>query len=50
MDREKIPDIDVDKILDKLLDPKGAKSGKNVNLTEQEIRGLCLKTREILMQ
>ena len=50
MDREKIPDIDVDKIIDKLLDPKGAKAGKNVNLTEQEIRGLCLKTREIFMQ
>ena len=34
MDREKIPDIDVDKIIDKLLDPKSSKNGKPVNLTE----------------
>jgi len=42
-------DIDVDKILDKLLEVRGAKPGKQVNLSESEIRGLCLKSREIFI-
>lgn len=28
---------------------KGSRPGKNVQLTEQEIRGLCLKSREIFL-
>ena len=32
-------DIDVDKILDKLLEVRGSKPGKQVNLSESEIRG-----------
>ena len=46
-------DLDVDAIIDKLLEVRGytdsysSKPGKQVNLTEQEIRGLCLKSREI---
>lgn len=39
--------IDVDKILEKLLEVKDKKPGKQVNLTEQEIRGLCIQAREI---
>ena len=39
--------IDVDKIIDKLLEVKDKKPGKQVNLTEQEIRGLCMQAREI---
>jgi len=42
-------DIDVDKILEKLLEVKDKKPGKQVNLTETEIRGLCLKSREIFI-
>ncbi|CAD8202990.1 unnamed protein product [Paramecium pentaurelia] len=42
-------DIDVDKILEKLLETKGARSGKPVNLTESEIRSLCVRSREIFL-
>ncbi|CAD8151461.1 unnamed protein product [Paramecium octaurelia] len=42
-------DIDVDKIIEKLLESKGAKQGKAVNLTENEIRSLCVKSREIFL-
>lgn len=42
-------DIDIDKILDKLLEIKDKKPGKQVNLTETEIRGLCLRAREIFI-
>lgn len=28
---------------------KGSRPGKNVQLTENEIRGLCLKSREIFL-
>ena len=40
-------EIDVDAIIDKLLSVRGSKPNKQVNLTEQEIRGLCIKAREI---
>ncbi len=39
-------DIDVDKLLDKLLEVKTSKPGKQVNLTEAEIKGLCMAARE----
>ena len=42
-------DVDIDKIIEKLLEVKDKKPGKQVNLTENEIRGLCLKSREIFM-
>jgi len=42
-------DIDVDKIIEKLLEVKDKKPGRQVNLTENEIRGLCLKAREIFI-
>jgi serine/threonine-protein phosphatase PP1 catalytic subunit len=42
-------DIDVDGIIEKLLSVRGSKPGKQVNLTENEIRNLCLKSREIFM-
>jgi serine/threonine-protein phosphatase PP1 catalytic subunit len=42
-------DIDVDKIIDKLLEVRGSKPGKQVNLLENEIRGLCVKAREIFI-
>jgi len=40
-------DIDVDLIIEKLLSVRGSKPGKLVSLTENEIRGLCLKCRDI---
>ena len=42
-------DIDVDKIISKLLEVRGSKPGKQVNLTENEIKGLCNKAREIFI-
>ncbi len=42
-------DIDVDLIIEKLLSVRGSKPGKLVSLTENEIRGLCLKGRDILI-
>jgi serine/threonine-protein phosphatase PP1 catalytic subunit len=41
--------IDVDKIIEKLLSVKGAKPGKKVNLTEGEITGLLAAVREVLI-
>lgn len=32
-----------------LISVRGARPGKNVQLTEGEIRGLCLKSREIFL-
>ena len=48
VDRKNI-DIDVDAIIEKLMSVKGSKPGKQVNLTEQEIKGLCVKAREIFI-
>jgi len=42
-------DIDVDKIIDKLLEVRGSKPGKQVSLAENDIRGLCNKAREIFI-
>jgi len=41
--------LDVDKVIEKLLEVRGKRPGKQVNLTEQEIRNLCLKSREIFI-
>ena len=38
---ENIQEIDLDKVIQKLIDSKG----KEVKLTEAEIRGLCIKSR-----
>jgi serine/threonine-protein phosphatase PP1 catalytic subunit len=42
-------EIDVDSIIHKLLEVRGSKPGKVVNLHENEIKGLCLKARDIFM-
>lgn len=42
-------DIDVDAVIDKLLELRGAKPGKNVQLTESEVKGLCTKSREVFI-
>ena len=38
-----VGDLDVNSIIDKLLDVRGAKPGKQVNLTESDIRALCIR-------
>jgi serine/threonine-protein phosphatase PP1 catalytic subunit len=42
-------DVDVDKIIEKLLEVKGSKPGKQVNLSEADIKGLCTRAREIFI-
>lgn len=42
-------DMDVDTVIHKLLEVRGSKPGKQVNLSENEIKGLCLKSREIFI-
>ena len=40
---------DVDDVITKLLEVRGSRPGKQVNLTEAEIRGLCTSAREVFM-
>lgn len=42
-------ELNINDILEKLLEVRGCRPGKQVNLTEQEVRGLCLKAREVFM-
>ena len=41
--------LDVNTIIDKLLDVRGARPGKQVMLAEGEIKWLCQKSREVFM-
>ncbi|KAL3172939.1 hypothetical protein MRX96_012683 [Rhipicephalus microplus] len=41
--------LNIDSLLERLLEVRGCRPGKNVQLSENEIRGLCLKGREVLM-
>jgi len=43
-------DIDVDHIIEQLLSVRGARPGKHVALTENEIRWLCIRARDIFTQ
>lgn len=38
-------DINVDSIIEKLLSVRGSKAPKQINLLENEIKGLCHKSR-----
>jgi len=49
MSTTKSSSVDVDKIIEKLLQVKGSKPGKKVNLTETEIQGLVTAAREIFI-
>jgi serine/threonine-protein phosphatase PP1 catalytic subunit len=49
MSSSSLEPIDVDGIIDKLLSVRGARPGKQVNLSENEIRALCLHSREIFL-
>jgi len=42
-------DIDVDSVIQRLLEVRGSRPGRQVQLTENEIKGLCIKAREIFM-
>ena len=49
MSKSKTVTIDVDGIIERLLAVRGKRPGKHVNLTELEIRNLCLKSREVFI-
>jgi serine/threonine-protein phosphatase PP1 catalytic subunit len=42
-------DVDLDSIIDRLLEVRGSRPGKQVQLLEAEIRYLCTKSREIFI-
>ena len=42
-------DFNVDPIIDKLLEVRGSKPGKQVNLSENEITTLCLRARDVFI-
>jgi len=42
-------DVDLDSIIDRLLEVRGSRPGKQVSLLEAEIRFLCTKAREIFI-
>ncbi|KAG1525702.1 hypothetical protein G6F52_003083 [Rhizopus delemar] len=44
-----VPEVNVDSIIERLLEVRGNRPGKQVQLGEQEIRYLCLTAREIFM-
>lgn len=41
--------LDVDAVIDKLLEVRGSKPGRQVQLTEQEIKALCIQSRDIFI-
>ena len=42
-------ELDVDGIIDKLLEVRGSKPGRQVQLTEQEIKSLCIQSRDLFI-
>jgi serine/threonine-protein phosphatase PP1 catalytic subunit len=42
-------DVDLDSIIDRLLEVRGSRPGKQVQLLEAEIRYLCTRAREIFI-
>lgn len=42
-------DIDIDQVIARLLEVRGARPGKQVQLAEYEIKFLCTKAREIFI-
>jgi len=41
--------VDIDRIIERLLEVRGKRPGKQVNLTETEIRHLCNKSRDVFI-
>ncbi|CAF5127429.1 unnamed protein product, partial [Rotaria magnacalcarata] len=42
-------ELNVDNLIARLLEVRGCRPGKIVQMTEGEVRGLCLKSREIFL-
>ncbi len=45
-----IAEVEVDSVIEQLLSVRGARPGRQVNLSENEIKWLCVKSREIFTQ
>ncbi|XKL65054.1 hypothetical protein PGB90_005140 [Kerria lacca] len=43
-------ELNIDGLIQRLLEVRGCRPGKSVSMSEQEVRGLCLKSREIFLQ
>ncbi|KAF8918014.1 Serine/threonine-protein phosphatase pp1, partial [Haplosporangium bisporale] len=44
-----VPEIDIDSIIERLLEVRGSRPGKQVQLAEYEIKFLCTAAREIFI-
>ena len=42
-----LQEVDIDRVIEQLLSVRGGRPGRQVALTENEIRWLCIKSREI---
>ena len=42
-------ELDIDSVIERLLEVRGSRPGKQVQLQENEIRSLCMKAREIFI-
>uniref|UniRef100_A0A4W5QGB0 protein-serine/threonine phosphatase n=1 Tax=Hucho hucho TaxID=62062 RepID=A0A4W5QGB0_9TELE len=42
-------ELDVDSLIARLLEVRGCRPGKIVQMSEAEVRGLCIKSREIFL-
>ena len=42
-------DINVDEMINRLLEVRNNRPGKTVQMTESEVRALCVKSREIFL-
>lgn len=49
MSTEQDVEVDVDSVIKQLLEVRGARAGKQVNLAEADIRALCIKSRDIFI-
>merc|ERR1712095_16721 len=43
-------EINIDNIIQRLLEVRGSRPGKTVQMTEAEVRGLCLKSRDLFLR
>jgi serine/threonine-protein phosphatase PP1 catalytic subunit len=43
------PEFDVDRVIEMLLEVRGSRPGKQVQLSESDIRALCLRSRDIFI-
>ncbi|KOB64837.1 Serine/threonine-protein phosphatase PP1-gamma catalytic subunit, partial [Operophtera brumata] len=43
-------ELNVDSLIHRLLEVRGCRPGKTVQMSESEVRGLCTKSREIFLQ